>query len=949
MLPGKWPHAKRTVARQSYQCCSSLPAACLCAIVRAHAHSVSRYAGPEQVAAAVARASTPYKPSRPVPASALAGIVDLDSMWAQATAADMRTLAGAAVVQGGSVQQVPSNSTDCRAYMLQYEFSLRLMPERAPLRDVFDALQLAGTCGVTPPGLQGDAEGSSIFVQPLILSAHALSATCAVGPFYVDPLHGDDGNSGSITQPFATVARGMSATRTGGSAPRSLPACVVLRAGVHYLQSTVTLGPQDSSLIITGYEGEMAWVSGGVPLPALNWTSYNTSGGANIWVATVPAAVPIAAMPGLNTVDTSNLAVPPTRLWRAKYPNYDQEQFKGSLPGMREVVQWVKPGLFAVPTFLYKDLAALGLKNDSTMTQYNVYGAGRGGPCAHWDNDESMWAYVCGNASAGGWEFVEHTLATTGQLGFPIGLYVNLSLLPNAAGWSKPPSDPSDWSNAPTLTVWHNQGWFQAAFAVTGLDGRAGFLNLTADGVWPAGGWQGGRTMQPADSRNMSVAAPMGSGPWYVSNVFQELDAPGEYFFDPISRSLYLYYNASAGTPPPPTLGLVVSQLEVFFNLTGTPATPVTDVQFAGLAFRDQRTAQLDRWIDPSGGDWGLRRAGLLHFEGTERTNVSGCTFYRTDANAVFLAAYNRNVSVVDSEFAFTGFSAVVTFGSTLQDDGTGGEQPWGTLIAYNKVHEIGTYQLQSSAWFTSRSALTRAEGNVVFNIPRAAININDGFGGGNNITACSIFNTCRQSSDHGPINTWDRMPFLTTIRSGGSEASYALALSETSHSMLIANYGASQGEDNDDGSSWYNTHDNFFYDAAGFKMDYGGHDSLFHDNVIIASSGQNCLGTASFVAGHADQVYNNKCVVYGTERVDDLFENCDKDLGPGMEPVHGYNNSFYTANGNASATCDCCGLRPLAQLPAGLEDNFQALGLPTGDQVIAWARDKLNLPASTP
>ena len=28
------------------------------------------------------------------------------------------------------------------------------------------------------------------------------------------------------------------------------------------------------------------------------------------------------------------------------------------------------------------------------------------------------------------------------------------------------------------------------------------------------------------------------------------------------------------------------------------------------------------------------------------------------------------------------------------------------------------------------------------------------------------------------------------------------------------------QGFDNDDGSSWYNTYDNFFYDASGFKMD---------------------------------------------------------------------------------------------------------------------------------
>ena len=270
--------------------------------------------------------------------------------------------------------------------------------------------------------------------------------------------------------------------------------------------------------------------------------------------------------------------------------------------------------------------------------------------------------------------------------------------------------------------------------------------------------------------------------------------------------------------------------------------------------------------MDPSGGDWGLRRAGLFHLEGTARVNITGCTFYRTDANAVMIAGFNRNASVVDSEFAYTGMSAVVTFGRTLQDDGSNGEQPFGTLIAYNKVHEMGAYQLQSSAWFTSRATLTRAEGLVVFNIPRAAINFNDGFGGGNNVTGASIFNTCRSSSDHGPmcvvrrsaraalclpppalshcrfpppphyactlrlpqecqcadsaepppppwicsfsqrtcpslcivllLQSWDRMPFFTNIRSGGQEYTYAPALTDTAHSMIIANYGASQAFD---------------------------------------------------------------------------------------------------------------------------------------------------------
>ncbi len=133
---------------------------------------------------------------------------------------------------------------------------------------------------------------------------------------------------------------------------------------------------------------------------------------------------------------------------------------------------------------------------------------------------------------------------------------------------------------------------------------------------------------------------------------------------------------------------------------------------------------------------------------------------------------------------------------------------------------------------------------------------------------------------------------------------------------------------------------------SRSLPQDYGGHDSKFHSNVIIAKHGQNCVGTAAFVAGHATEIYDNDCVVFGTERVDDLFENCNPDLGPGMAPVYGHDNRFYTPKANASATCDCCGLRPLAMLPKGLENNFSSSGLPSAATIINWGRDKLNLPA---
>ena len=73
-------------------------------------------------------------------------------------------------------------------------------------------------------------------------------------------------------------------------------------------------------------------------------------------------------------------------------------------------------------------------------------------------------------------------------------------------------------------------------------------------------------------------------------------------------------------------------------------------------------------------------------------------------------------------------------------------------------------------------------------------------------------------------MNSWDRMPFAQTLGSGGRGVpSYMARLhSETSASFIIANYGSSQGFDNDDGSAFFHTHHNFFYTADGFKEDYG-------------------------------------------------------------------------------------------------------------------------------
>ena len=74
----------------------------------------------------------------------------------------------------------------------------------------------------------------------------------------------------------------------------------------------------------------------------------------------------------------------------------------------------------------------------------------------------------------------------------------------------------------------------------------------------------------------------------------------------------------------------------------------------------------------------------------------------------------------------------IATVGSVDLIDGTNGNQPRGTKIVGNLVHEIGIYGKQISAYIQSLACQTEITGTIFFNGPCTGINFNDGFGGGN-------------------------------------------------------------------------------------------------------------------------------------------------------------------------------------------------------------------------
>eukprot|EP01051_Picozoa_sp_SAG22_P011782 SAG22_NODE_1164_length_5294_cov_3.888162_2_plen_66_part_00 len=63
-------------------------------------------------------------------------------------------------------------------------------------------------------------------------------------------------------------------------------------------------------------------------------------------------------------------------------------------------------------------------------------------------------------------------------------------------------------------------------------------------------------------------------------------------------------------------------------------------------------------------------------------------------------------------------------------------------------------------------------------------------------------------------LHCLQRNAFISDVKYG--KPSYEAQMNNVDHNMIIANYGASQGFDTDDGSSWYDIHDNFLWKASG-------------------------------------------------------------------------------------------------------------------------------------
>ncbi len=563
----------------------------------------------------------------------------------------------------------------------------------------------------------------------LILAAFSVGSSVHAERYYVAP-GGNDQDPGTLAQPFATLQRAQLAAR---KAAGHEAVTVQVRAGTYYLPETWVFTPADSgahgaAVVYQAFPNERPVISGGVPMPDLEWKPYQDG----ILQAQVPAGFVMDQF--FVNGELQSLA---------RYPNFDLQasHFHGA--------------------------AADAISPE------------------------------------------------------------------RAARWRDPTGG--------FIHALHGNEWGGMHYRITG---KGADNKITFEG-----GWQNNR------------ASSMHAKFRFVENVFEELDAVGEWFLD--SNKQTLYYRPAPGVDLTKAT-LVAVRLKRLVEFQGTEQAPVRFVSFKGLTFRHAARTFMETKEPLLRSDWTIYRGGALFLNGVEDCEIEDCVIEQVGGNAVFVNNYNRRVAIRGCHLRQAGGSGVLFIGDPqavrnplyeygqrlkfADIDQTPGPRnqnyPADCVVEDCLIHEIGEVEKQTAGVTVDMAQRITIRHCSIYDMPRSGINFGDGCWGGHLIEFCDVFDTVKETGDHGSFNSWGRDRYwgldgLDLNDDKSWELHKAMVTLDACETNTIRNsrWRCDHGWDIDldDGSSNYHIYNNLFL-RGGLKNREGFYRTV--ENNIMVNNG---------------------------------------------------------------------------------------------------------------
>jgi len=374
----------------------------------------------------------------------------------------------------------------------------------------------------------------------------------------------------------------------------------------------------------------------------------------------------------------------------------------------------------------------------------------------------------------------------------------------------------------------HLHNWGGYSYEVTGKDENG---NLTY-----IGGWQNNRQMG------------MHSDFKYIENVREEMTEPGEWYFDKENKRAYVILK-----PGHSLTNAEISVNSSFFVFNGCKNVSVENIKIR----RAKRTFMLTN--EPLlRSDWTIYRGGAIYFTNSNDCSVSKCSLTDIGTNGVFVDGKNSNITVSKCHFKDVGASGVCFVGkpssvrsplfeatksqSFLEIDKKRGpksnEYPRNCTVEDCLIERVGIVEKQATGVEISMSYGINVVNTSIYDASRAGINISEGTFGGHVIDGCDVFDTVKETGDHGSFNSWGRDRYWHLSDLAQNEI-YKYAYLDCISKTVIKNsrFRCDRGWDIDldDGSSNYEIYNNLCLNG-GIKLreGFGRH---VHNNITVNNS----------------------------------------------------------------------------------------------------------------
>lgn len=381
------------------------------------------------------------------------------------------------------------------------------------------------------------------------------------------------------------------------------------------------------------------------------------------------------------------------------------------------------------------------------------------------------------------------------------------------------------------LHAMHVCDWGDFHYRINGKD-KKGNLDLE-------GGWQNNRQIGLSEENRM------------VENIFEELDAPGEWYYDKVKTTLYYFPMDGENLA---TAVLEVPVVKHLFELKGC-----SNVTLKGLEMTQTRRTFMEKYEPLLRSDWTVYRGGAVLMERTSNCNLERCYLHDLGGNALFFSNYNRNSGISSSHITRIGASAICFVGNTdavrspsfeyndyvpigemdMLSGPKSDDYPECCYVFDNLIHSIGLFEKQVTGIELSMCRGITVSHNSIYDTPRAGINVSEGTWGGHIIEYNDVFDTVKETGDHGSFNSWGRDRFWHPDRLAMDSLVAempALILADVVEPIVIRNnrFRCDRGWDIDldDGSSNYHIYNNLCLNG-GIKLREGFYRNV-ENNILI-------------------------------------------------------------------------------------------------------------------